>query len=277
MEEDIHYSTVVFKNTSPAPREKEEDLTVYAEVKHKEAAATPSSGEAAARSHFPVLSVCLGILCVLLVMSISAIIYMSALMNKQKENLRDLKEEIQLLVTERSIFKKEADQLSRVTENFNYTMEVILKFNTFPVNEFCPKKKCQPCQKGWILFQEKCYLFHKGYPWKTWQKSREHCQSTAADLVVVNSPQEQEFISQHIKYYYDSFHGYWLGLHESDNKKWQWVDGRNDSLGYWMTVGSYGPCGLMIPERNLTASWDPAKCNFMNKFICEGEVLIRSD
>lgn len=40
----------------------------------------------------------------------------------------------------------------------------------------------------------------------------------------------QEFISNHIKYYYDNYHGYWVGLHETGGKNWIWVDGRNDTL-----------------------------------------------
>lgn len=41
----------------------------------------------------------------------------------------------------------------------------------------------------------------------------------------------QEFISNHTKYYYDRFHGYWLGLDKTNNKDWVWIDGRNDTLG----------------------------------------------
>lgn len=39
----------------------------------------------------------------------------------------------------------------------------------------------------------------------------------------------QEFINNHTKYYYDKYHGYWIGLNET-NKNWLWVDGRNDTL-----------------------------------------------
>lgn len=42
----------------------------------------------------------------------------------------------------------------------------------------------------------------------------------------------QEFISKHIKPYYDIFHGYWMGLRETEDKSWVWVDGSNDTLRY---------------------------------------------
>ncbi|XP_041649742.1 C-type lectin domain family 4 member A-like isoform X2 [Cheilinus undulatus] len=229
---------------------------------------------AAGHSHFHVLPVCLGILCILLVICISAIIYISVTMNKQKAELERLK-------TERSVFENETQELSRAMDDLNWTLEAILSFDRFPVTEFCPEKKCQPCPKGWNLFQEKCYLFfnESGPQWKTWKKSQEYCQNKASDLVVIDSFEEQEFISKHIKFYHDEFHGFWLGLYESEDKVWQWLDGRNDTLRYWMPgpLGKLGPCALIIPQRNLTANWDPAEEEFLNKFICERQTLIRTN
>ncbi|KAM9353543.1 C-type lectin domain family 12 member B-like [Symphorus nematophorus] len=149
-------------------------------------------------------------------------------MNEQKANLSNLTAENEKLITERSTLERQAEELSRDRDNLNWTLGVILKFNDFPVNEYCPDKKCQPCQKDWILFQEKCYLF-KEYPWKAWKNSRKECQSKTADLVVIDSLQEQEFISNHTKFYHDEYHGYWLGLQETEDKDWVWVDGRNDT------------------------------------------------
>ncbi|XP_041799002.1 natural killer cells antigen CD94-like isoform X2 [Chelmon rostratus] len=286
MEEEINYSTVVFKNGGQSPKENKEDVTVYSEVKPKRPTTTVPDGEAAAHSPFRVLAACLGILCVLLVASISAIICISVVMNKQKADISNLVAENQKLITERSVLERETEELSRVNDSLNWTMGVILKFNTFPVNEYCPKKtgpstllECNPCKKDWILFQDKCYLFYNRDGWKTWGDSRKYCQATSADLVVVDSLHEQEFLSNHTVYYYDKFHGFWLGLNETRDNNWVWVDGRNDTLSYWMTevLGPTGPCALMIPGRNLTASWDPAKCSMANKFICESDPLIKSD
>uniref|UniRef100_A0A3Q2ZHN1 C-type lectin domain-containing protein n=1 Tax=Kryptolebias marmoratus TaxID=37003 RepID=A0A3Q2ZHN1_KRYMA len=52
--------------------------------------------------------------------------------------------------------------------------------------------QCQPCRTGWVLFEEKCYLFtDQNHYWKSWGGSRRFCQSEAADLVVVDSQREQ--------------------------------------------------------------------------------------
>lgn len=278
MEEQLHYSTVVFNNSSSAPKEPTEDAPVYSQVKPKVPAATVTTltdAEAAAgHSHFHVLPVCLGILCILLVICISAIIYISVTTNEQKAELERLK-------TERSVFENETQELRRSVDNLNWTLEAILHFDNFPVTKFCPEKKCQPCLEGWILFQDKCYLFYNetNSQWKAWKTSRDYCQSSASDLVVIDSFEEQEFISKHITYYHDKFHGFWLGLCQSEDKVWRWLDGRNDTLGYWMPtpLGTSGPCALIIPQGNLTANWDPAEVGFLNKFICERQTLIRTN
>uniref|UniRef100_A0A3P9KX14 C-type lectin domain-containing protein n=1 Tax=Oryzias latipes TaxID=8090 RepID=A0A3P9KX14_ORYLA len=75
---------------------------------------------------------------------------------------------------------------------------------------------CQTCPKDWIQFQKSCYFFnHFISQWKTWDQSRQFCQSNKSDLT---------FIKNTIQYYYDIWHGYWIGLQKVNNK-WIWVDG----------------------------------------------------
>ncbi|KAF7647286.1 hypothetical protein LDENG_00174790 [Lucifuga dentata] len=138
-------------------------------------------------------------------------------------------------------------------------------------------KECSLCPEGWIQFQEKCYLFNNlTSPWWTWDQSRQHCRNRDSDLVVVESLEQQTFIKNHIHYYYDKWHGYWIGLHLSDDKNWRWVDGSNDTLRYWVTEpwGDPGLCTLMIPYLNDTTCWDGADCEMWNRFICEVNIRI---
>ncbi|XP_068180573.1 natural killer cells antigen CD94-like [Antennarius striatus] len=281
MEEELNYSTVVFRDGGQPPKEKREEPTIYAEVKHKEpTSTTESNGEAAAaHCNFSVLAVCLVILCVFLASCTSAIIYITIAMTEQKAKIGVLIAENQQLITDKSNLEREIDKLSRLTESLNWTLGAIMEFKTFPVQEYCPEKKCQPCKKGWILFQDKCYLFYnERAPWKTWGESRKYCHDSTSDLVVVDSLQEQELISNHSKFYYDEIHGYWLGLREDDGKNWVWVDGSLDTLSYWMEedIGTVGSNALLIPGRKPTASWDTAEYEMQNKFICKRKVIVRS-
>ncbi|XP_035485747.1 uncharacterized protein LOC118306781 isoform X6 [Scophthalmus maximus] len=206
MEEELNYATVVFKNGGRPSEEKNEDSTIYSTVKSRVPVTTvPADGEAPANfQHFRLLVVCLGILCVLLVASISAIVYtVCVVMNEQRAfaaNLSHLKKENEQLVMERSILENRTEELTRVRDDLNWTLEVIMKFDSFPVTDFCP------------------------------------------------------------------------------DKNWIWVDGRNDTVWYWMKeeFADSGQCAMIIPFVNPTANWDTVNCLMRNKFICESGVLIRT-
>uniref|UniRef100_A0A096MAL2 C-type lectin domain-containing protein n=1 Tax=Poecilia formosa TaxID=48698 RepID=A0A096MAL2_POEFO len=136
---------------------------------------------------------------------------------------------------------------------------------------------CKPCLHDWILFQKKCYLFYdEPAPWKTWEQSRRFCQDRRADLVVINDLEEQEFVSKHVKSYFDIQWGYWLGLQQTNNT-WTWVDGHVDTLGFWMKeeLKTPGPKARLMPGRNPSESWNKADSFFQNKFICEHEAFPR--
>ncbi|KAM4581189.1 uncharacterized protein PAE49_005798 isoform 2-T2 [Odontesthes bonariensis] len=348
MEEEINYATLVLRKVASAPKDKEEEQTIYSVVKLQESAATKlkekedravisevnpkelatplSKVEAAACCHSRLLLVCLGILCVVLAVTIVAMaIYIIMGMNKQEANLsaenqqlmevlknqteqltadiRVLKNQTEQLTADNRVLKNQTEQLTadnrvlknrtelmtveignlenqtkhlnRQKDDLNWTLGVILTFNSFPVKEFCPDKQCQPCQGGWILYQKKCYLFYdKPAPWKTWTQSQTYCKDSGADLVVIDNQQEQEFISNNTKYYHSEHHGYWIGLKES-NGNFFWIDGRRNTLGYWLETGGSGSYVLVIPDKSPTQSWKRSSPEFQLKFICESEALIR--
>ncbi|XP_060936935.1 C-type lectin domain family 17, member A-like [Limanda limanda] len=258
MEEELNYATVVFKNGG-------------------------SPQKAAAHSrHFVLLLVCLGILCVLLIACIGVIIYIFGVMKAQEavaENVIHLEKENHRLMMEKEILANKTEEIHQLRDDLNRTLGVIMTFQNFPVNTFCPDKKCQPCRESWIPFQDHCYLFYEQPArWKTWTQARTICQNKVADLLVVDSLQEQEFINKHTKFYHDLHHAYWMGLHKNEDKKWIWIDGRNETLGYWIQerVGYDGGYAMTFPGYDVTASWGPARHYMRNKFICEHEALIRT-
>lgn len=52
-----------------------------------------------------------------------------------------------------------------------------------------------------------------------------------------------------------------------------------DDFRFWVKeeLGTPGPFGLLIPQRDPTDSWDQAENAMRNKFICESAALIRVD
>nr|XP_024654212.1 CD209 antigen-like protein E [Maylandia zebra] len=75
------------------------------------------------------------------------------------------------------------------------------------------------CPEGWTRFGSKFYF--KSTENKTWSDSRRACQDKGADLVMINSKEEQEFVS--------NFRGFsWIGLRSNQTSRgyeWEWVDG----------------------------------------------------
>ncbi|XP_026011205.1 CD209 antigen-like protein E isoform X2 [Astatotilapia calliptera] len=121
----------------------------------------------------------------------------------------------------------------------------------------------EKCPEGWTRFGSSCYF--KPTESKTWSDSRRACQDIGADLVMINSKEEQEFVS--------NFRGEsWIGLRANQTSggyKWEWVDGSalterflaerhgNPSYGY------YGACC------DDDGRWRGLYYSYSMTFICE--------
>ncbi|XP_036071633.1 asialoglycoprotein receptor 1 isoform X2 [Oryzias melastigma] len=254
-------------------------------------------------SRFHLLLVCLGIICFLLCASIIVVIfYFTMETNKQKQNLsnleakneqltlekRYLQNQTEYLTADKMLFENQTkemtvnmtiqqtqiEQLRNSSDKLNRMKAAIFKYSTFPVDLFCPDGVCQTCPKDWIQFQESCYFFnHFISPWKTWDESRQLCRSNNSDLVVISSQEEQKFIKSRIKYYYDEWHGYWIGLRRINNN-WIWVDDSQDTLGYWKNPGSSEDFVHVVHDGPLNQSWVQLRNGFQNRFICEIKAFI---
>ncbi|KAL6034258.1 hypothetical protein STEG23_009327, partial [Scotinomys teguina] len=79
---------------------------------------------------------------------------------------------------------------------------------------------CRPCPWDWVPFQGSCYFFSVAQ--KTWNDSATACQNVGAQLVVIKSDEEQNFLQQTSKK-----RGYtWMGLIDLNKEStWHWVDG----------------------------------------------------
>ncbi|KAJ8372506.1 hypothetical protein AAFF_G00282130 [Aldrovandia affinis] len=106
--------------------------------------------------------------------------------------------------------------------SMRYVEELVAKFPF--LDQYCPlrsqKRVCRPCPEGWKQRNSTCYYFStKG---KSWNASRSACLKQGADLVIIESEEEQDFISKHTGGL--GFH--WIGLSDSETEgTWLWVDG----------------------------------------------------
>ncbi|XP_029622374.1 C-type lectin domain family 4 member E-like [Salmo trutta] len=128
----------------------------------------------------------------------------------------------------------------------------------------------QHCQEGWRYFDSSLYFLSTEK--KTWEESRQDCLERGADLVIINSKEEQTFLfTIHLRA--------WIGLTDSVTEgTWTWVDGTTLTTGYWGTrqpddgglfswqedcVEIY--CGQDDPVK----TWNDFKCGTNHIWICE--------
>uniref|UniRef100_A0A673Y110 C-type lectin domain-containing protein n=1 Tax=Salmo trutta TaxID=8032 RepID=A0A673Y110_SALTR len=140
-----------------------------------------------------------------------------------------------------------------------------------------PKYLCfhlveQTCSEGWQTFQSSWYFLSTET--KTWNESREDCLERGADLVIINSDKEQEFLFNLNK-------GTWIGLTDSVTEgTWRWVDGTPlTNPRYWYQpqpdngggLAKYGEedCVHIQQHQSPLEAWNDLSCDSKLNWICE--------
>uniref|UniRef100_A0A8C9V7L7 C-type lectin domain-containing protein n=1 Tax=Scleropages formosus TaxID=113540 RepID=A0A8C9V7L7_SCLFO len=139
------------------------------------------------------------------------------------------------LHTKHEALKAERDQL---WTNLSSGIKITVHFQHIPV---CAAE--QVCPERWNSFKFSCYYISNEE--KNWDDSRQYCTDRGADLVIIDSKEEQAFI--------DLFNGYfWIGLSDKEREgTWKWVDETR----------------LMEPEPNKR--WNDLSCDSVLRWICE--------
>ncbi|CAL8369632.1 unnamed protein product [Lota lota] len=129
----------------------------------------------------------------------------------------------------------------------------------------------QSCPISWNKFGCKCYRLSDVYG--SWNKSRKFCVSQGADLVVVDSKEEMDFISRNVS-------SFWLGAtDEAREGMWRWVDGTvlsvdNPSWSRGKPDGGEDKNCLMLKVSEETKyKWRGERCEVQRKGICERDLV----
>ncbi|XP_045578958.1 uncharacterized protein isoform X4 [Salmo salar] len=124
------------------------------------------------------------------------------------------------------------------------------------------------CPEGWRRFGCSCY--YVSTEGKSWEESRQDCLERGADLVIINSEEEQTFING-----FESLIFSWIGLTDSVTEgTWKWVDGTLlTTPRYWddgqPNGGTYQNCGgIIYKSSGQGALWD-FECIYSKQWICE--------
>ncbi|XP_067088357.1 macrophage mannose receptor 1-like [Osmerus mordax] len=160
------------------------------------------------------------------------------------------------LNTSYTILTREREQLQ--TSNTNLTRE----------RDYFKRRLCEvtSCPDGWLKFSCSCY--NVSTEWKNWTDSRQDCRGRGADLVIINSPEEQRFITGLVESSW-----MWIGLTDLQTEgTWIWVDGTPLTTTYWHdgepnSSGGNEDCAVV-----LVSGWNDSICPFDFHFICEKQV-----
>uniref|UniRef100_A0A667ZLF7 C-type lectin domain-containing protein n=1 Tax=Myripristis murdjan TaxID=586833 RepID=A0A667ZLF7_9TELE len=144
------------------------------------------------------------------------------------------------------------------------------KFNCFSsgFNKLLIYMASHICPDGWTYFSSSCYFMSSES--KSWDESRKDCQGRGADLVIINSREENVRgleISSHIK-----AEQIWIGLSDQETEgEWKWMDGSSLSYRSWAKgqpddAPGGEDCGEVRPERD---GWNDLFCTHSQQWVCE--------
>ncbi|XP_018520427.2 CD209 antigen-like protein C [Lates calcarifer] len=228
----------------------------------------PSGADSVKKSSCRAAVLFLGLLCLLL---LAGLITLGSLYTK-----KDMK--MALLQTSYNNLTNERDQLQVSLYNLHGVLNQLQsRYDTLAREKDQLQKRLESMTKdrndlqrgcqGWVYFGGSVYYISSVK--KTWQESRNYCLQEGADLMIINSEEEQKFSSQ----WKDNI---WIGLTDRETEgTWKWVDGTPLTTSYWASNEPNGhtilrdeDCGeVMLHE--IKDNWNDKACDDPNFWICE--------
>ncbi|XP_072526152.1 C-type lectin domain family 4 member E-like [Salminus brasiliensis] len=125
------------------------------------------------------------------------------------------------------------------------------------------------CFKEWKKNRGSFYFFSTEQ--KTWSESRQDCRERGADLVIINSREEQVFLIDEKKE-----KDFWIGLTVEDIESvWKWVSGQRLTDPFWKTgepnnIGKEEDCADFTPTvHDGERTWNDSPCSERKNWVCE--------
>ncbi|XP_034146960.1 C-type lectin domain family 4 member E-like isoform X2 [Esox lucius] len=180
-----------------------------------------------------------------------------------------------LQISYNNLTEQEQKYQNTVSEQENKISEMQILFNNLTdenhkLQNKISKKEC--CFQDWRSFLSGCYYL--SLVGKTWSESREDCKDRGADLVIINSREEQVFLNQ----LGNNLH-YWIGLTDSEKEgTWRWVDGTTPPTPQFWRQGEPNNahedenCVVFNSFTNSLGniwSWNDQPCSLKTNWVCE--------
>ncbi|KAF7686743.1 CD209 antigen-like protein A isoform X3 [Silurus meridionalis] len=213
--------------------------------------------------------VCMLLLCVLLLTAIIVLWTKFTTLNTENDQLQTIYNKLTV----------EKDQLQ--TSYLNLTIErnqLQTRYNNLTIERDQLQNEKDRLQRklldidnntslGWVYFSSSFYYI--SYNERYWTESRKDCKNRNADLVIINSTEEQNFINNLL-----GKNGIgWIGLTDEDKEGvWKWVDNTSLTTGYWRSGEPNNYSGedyAQIYKPDSIQSWIDQRSSVSARWICE--------
>ncbi|XP_051751617.1 CD209 antigen-like protein E isoform X2 [Ctenopharyngodon idella] len=217
------------------------------------------------------MTVCLGLICILLLVIIISITAereslfksykntveeINQTINSLQDNYTDLTQKKLELETRVKDLTVEKDQLKN---SFNSLSQKNRELES-RVTSLSDDLTREASKRGFFFF-----IFHE---WKSWSESRQYCRDRGADLVIINTEEKQRLISSIIK------EKAWIGLSDTETEgRMIWVDNSPLNRGFWFkgepNNSGNEDCIELNPTQGPVNNWNDLPCSEKRKGICE--------
>ncbi|KAL6100422.1 uncharacterized protein ACO6RY_07575 [Pungitius sinensis] len=214
------------------------------------------------------VAVSLGLLSVLLLAGLVCLgVHLNASAAELSSIKANLTERLQVSGDKLSSVSAERDQLK---DNFTALKDNFTALSQEKDRHQLLLEQSKTCPAGWRNFSCSCYLLSTSAD--SWNNARTDCRAKGADLVIIDSPQEQNFLSS-----LDTDRA-WIGLSERIKDTWEWIDGTPLSVAYWGgppevvqpdNDGGKEDCVEILLRWNPNKNWNDRECSHSLKWICE--------
>ncbi|XP_067828972.1 CD209 antigen-like protein C isoform X2 [Heptranchias perlo] len=186
---------------------------------------------------------------------------------RKREDLKSVTQMFSEMKASVANFKMEFSQIKiNITGLTEETRSSFAELRT-EISQLKENLYCFQCPDQWSRFEQNCYYFSSSET--TWDEAQKSCTSMDANLLVINSAEEQVYLQGNLN------DNHWIGLSDSvEEGNWSWVDGTDyaSNVKFWESgqPNSNGDEGCVVAAAN--AAWHDWPCSSRHSSICKKPV-----
>nr|XP_055060105.1 C-type lectin domain family 4 member E-like isoform X2 [Misgurnus anguillicaudatus] len=233
----------------------------YENIQHRNANRSKSEPRTSSQNRgrsrwFVPITVLLGVICVLLVAALIVLnIHLTSERDLMKMSYMDISKEYNETLNG---LKMNYSQLTEERE------ELQNRFNIMSQKKLELETKVKNLNDA--LMKKSVYISTEK---KSWSDSRQFCRDRGGDLIIINTEEEQRYISSIAK------DVVWIGLSDiAEEGKMKWVDNTPLIKGFWVEnepndFSGSEDCVDLNPTKPVLNNWNDLPCTDTRKWICD--------